>query len=80
MTAKNKTTLWVRLGDYIEECDERNLEGLPLPFYGINKQKTFMPTVADTNQLDNSKYKVVGQGYLFLVECKLDEINVSAWL
>ena len=62
MTAKNKTTPWVRLGDYIEECDERNLEGLPLPFYGINKKKTFMPTVADTNQLDNSKYKVVGQG------------------
>lgn len=62
MTAKNKTTLWVRLGDYIEECDECNLEGLPLPFYGINKQKTFMPTVADTNQLNNSKYKVVGQG------------------
>lgn len=62
MTAKNKTTPWIRLGDYIEECDERNLEGLPLPFYGINKEKTFMPTVADTNQLDNSKYKVVGQG------------------
>jgi len=62
MTANNKTTPWIRLGDYIEECDERNLEGLPLPFYGINKEKTFMPTVADTNQLDNSKYKVVGQG------------------
>lgn len=62
MTAKNKTTPWVRLGDYIEECDERNVEAQSLPFYGINKEKTFMPTVADTNQLDNSKYKVVGQG------------------
>ncbi len=60
MTA-NKTK-WVRLGDYIEECDERNVEAQSLPFYGINKEKTFMPTVADTNQLDNSKYKVVGQG------------------
>lgn len=62
MTAKNKTTPWVRLGDYIEECGERNVEAQSLPFYGINKEKTFMPTVADTNQLDNSKYKVVGQG------------------
>ncbi len=62
MTAKNKTTPWVRLGNYIEECDERNVKARPLPFYGINKEKTFMPTVADTNQLDNSKYKVVGQG------------------
>lgn len=62
MTAKNKITPWVRLGDYIEECDERNVEGRSLPFYGINKEKTFMPTVADTNQLDSSKYKVVGQG------------------
>lgn len=62
MIAKNKTTPWVRLGDYIEECDERNVKARPLPFYGINKEKMFMPTVADTNQLDNSKYKVVGQG------------------
>lgn len=62
MTAKNKTVQWVRLGDYIEECDERNVEGRPFPFYGINKEKMFMPTVADTNQLDNSRYKVVGQG------------------
>ncbi len=62
MTAKNKTVQWVRLGDYIAECDERNVEGRPFPFYGINKEKMFMPTVADTNQLDNSRYKVVGQG------------------
>ena len=62
MAAKSRTTPWVRLGDYIEACDERNVEGCLLPFYGINREKMFMPTVADTNQLDNSKYKVVGRG------------------
>lgn len=56
---ETKTTKWVSLGDYIEVFDKRNTEGKPYPFYGINKDKTFMPTVADTNELDNSKYKVV---------------------
>ena len=62
MAAKSRTAPWVRLGDYIEARDERNAEGKALPFYGINREKTFMPTVADTHQLDHSKYKVVGQG------------------
>ena len=62
MAAKSRTTPRVRLGDYIEARDERNVEGCLLPFYGINREKTFMPTVADTHQLDHSKYKVVGQG------------------
>jgi hypothetical protein rflaF_10017 len=53
------TTKWVRLGDYIEVYDRKNTEGMPYPFFGINKDKTFMPTVADTNELDNTKYKVV---------------------
>ncbi|HBC22462.1 MAG TPA: restriction endonuclease subunit S [Porphyromonadaceae bacterium] len=52
-------TKWVRLGDYIEVYDRKNTDGKPYPFYGINKDKTFMPTVADTNELDNTKYKVV---------------------
>lgn len=31
MTAKSKITPWVRLGDYIEECDERNVgDDIPL--------------------------------------------------
>lgn len=47
---------------YIEEVDERNKEGVDYPFCGINKDKTFMPTVADTNNLDNTKYKLVTQG------------------
>lgn len=57
----NKTKC-VRLGDYIEVVDERNCEGIDYPFCGINKDKTFMPTVADTNNIDNTKYKLVTQG------------------
>lgn len=49
----------VSVGDYIEVHDEKNAKGLNLPFFGINKDKTFMPTVANTNELDNSKYKIV---------------------
>ncbi len=60
MTA-NKTK-WVRLGDYIEVVDDRNTEGIDYPFCGINKDKNFMPTVADTNNIDNTKYKLVAQG------------------
>lgn len=59
---QSETTKWVRLGDYIEVYDRKNTEGKPYPFCGINKDKTFMPTVADTNELDNTKYKVVEKG------------------
>lgn len=52
----------VELGGYIKEYDKRNSAGCDYPFYGINKEKTFMPTVADTNNLDNTKYKVVSSG------------------
>jgi type I restriction enzyme S subunit len=49
----------VRLGDYIEVYDVKNVDSKDLQFCGINKDKTFMPTVADTNELDSSKYKIV---------------------
>ena len=52
----------VELGEYIEECDERNIEGRNYSFLGINKAKTFMPTHANTNELDNTKYKIVRKG------------------
>lgn len=58
MSASNKCN-WVRLGDCISIYDVKNTNALNYPFFGINKDKTFMPTVANTNELDNSKYKVV---------------------
>jgi type I restriction enzyme, S subunit len=59
MNVKNEENNLVRLGSYIEVYDVKNVESQDLPFCGINKDKTFMPTVADTNELDNSKYKIV---------------------
>lgn len=47
-----------KLGELISVVDERNLERIK-KFYGININKEFMPTVANTNELDESKYKVV---------------------
>lgn len=49
----------VELGEYIDVYDVKNVDSRELPFCGINKDKTFMPTVANTNELDNSKYKIV---------------------
>ena len=47
-----------KLGELISVFDERNSFGLT-NFYGLNINKEFMPTVANTEGLDESKYKVV---------------------
>ena len=47
-----------RLGSLITPVDERNTFGYQ-DFYGINIHKEFMPTVANTEGLDETKYKVV---------------------
>ena len=51
----------VKLGEWIEILEKRNSDGKHYPFTGVNKDKTFMPTAADTNELDNTKYKVVSK-------------------
>lgn len=61
MIVNKKQDNLVRLGDYIELYDIKNIDSQDFPFCGINKDKTFMPTVADTNELDNSKYKIVNK-------------------
>lgn len=53
---------WVRIGDYIEQCDERNTAGNDYPVIGINRDKTFMPTVANLDGVDIAKYKIVTKG------------------
>ena len=53
---------WVRLGDYIEQCDERNSASINYPVIGINRDKTFMPTVANLDGVDIAKYKIVTKG------------------
>jgi type I restriction enzyme S subunit len=52
----------VKLGDFIEECDERNIDGLDLPYMGLNIDKQIVPTVANTEGIDLEKYKVIRNG------------------
>ncbi len=47
-----------KIGQLIKVVDERNSFGIT-DFYGLNINKEFMPTVANTEGLDESKYKVV---------------------
>lgn len=47
-----------KIGDLITTVDERNTIGIR-DFYGIIINKEFMPTVANTEGLDERKYKVV---------------------
>lgn len=48
--------------DLLVEVDNRNSDGEITNVQGINILKQFMPSVADTNGVDLSKYKVVKKG------------------
>ena len=48
--------------DLLREVDRRNVDGAITNVQGINITKQFMPSVADTNGVDLTKYKVVKQG------------------
>lgn len=50
-----------KIGELISEFVQRNIECKDLPFIGININKEFMPSHADTNEIDCSKYKVVSK-------------------
>ena len=54
------TTKWVRLGDYIEQCDERNSSDVFVleDVIGISNQKTLIPTKADMKDVSLSPYKL----------------------
>lgn len=47
-----------KIGQLIKLIDERNTYGITA-FHGINIRKEFMPTAANTDGLDETKYKVV---------------------
>jgi len=49
----------VQIGNLIEIVDERNNDSAIDAFYGININKEFMPTIANTDEIDSKKYKVV---------------------
>ena len=52
----------VRIGNFISLYELRNSEKKDYPVVGINKDKTFMPTVANLEGVDTAKYKVVSKG------------------
>lgn len=51
-----------RIGNYIIPVDERNKEHHDYPVLGINREKDFMPTAANMEGIDTSKYKIVRKG------------------
>lgn len=50
------------VGDILQEVDVRNVDGIISNVQGINITKQFMPSVANTNGVDLSKYKLVSKG------------------
>lgn len=50
------------VGQLLQEVDNRNKCGLVTDVQGINITKKFMPSVANTNGVDLSKYKLVQKG------------------
>lgn len=59
MSVKELKNNLVRLGDYIEEVLLKVGENNLIEISGINLEKGFIPTVADMNGIDKSKYKLV---------------------
>ena len=47
------------LGDYIRQVDERNIAGTEDNLLGVSVQKVFIPSIANTNGTDFTKYKIV---------------------
>lgn len=52
----------IKIGDMITLYNEKNVNNIDYPFYGINIFKEFMPSVANTSNVDGSKYKIVKKG------------------
>lgn len=52
----------VEIGEFIEEVNERNSENEKLPVMGINIEKAFMPTAANTTNVNLSIYKIIKKG------------------
>jgi len=49
----------IALGELVQLVDERNVKAEVVDFLGININKEFMPTVAKTDEIDPSKYKIL---------------------
>lgn len=54
---------YMRMGDLIILQDKVNSDNNEFPVMGLNKEKSFMPTVANVNDVNLQKYKVVEKGW-----------------
>ncbi|MBB6274971.1 restriction endonuclease subunit S [Porphyromonas circumdentaria] len=82
MTAKNKTAPRVRLGDYIEECDERNTEGKYTldDVRGISIEKKLIFTKANMDGITLEPYKLLKPlefGYVTVTSRNGDKITLA---
>ncbi len=59
---QSKEVRWVRIGKFIVVSDETNKLNLELPVMGLNKDKQMMPTVANLDGVNLTKYKIVENG------------------
>lgn len=55
----NDVVQYVAISDLIELDERVNQDAVHYPVLGLNKDKQFMPTVADTSHVDLRKYKIV---------------------
>ncbi len=54
---------YMRMGDLIILQDKVNSDNCDYPVLGLNKDKNFMPTVANINDVNLQKYKIVEKGW-----------------
>jgi len=64
-----------RLGDYIQLVDNRNKDLAVSIVCGISMEKYFIPSIANTNTVDLSKYKIVEKGQFGLILMKVGRDN-----
>lgn len=60
-TLKHKNNL-VKISNYIEQIDNKNSNNIPYRFAGLSMDNYFIDSIADSNELDFSKYKIVQPG------------------
>jgi type I restriction enzyme S subunit len=61
-----------KIGDYIQRVSERNSDGTINLLLGVNLDKKFIPSVANINGVDLTKYKVIKKGQF---GCKLMSVG-----
>lgn len=54
---------YICIGNIIDVHDEINVEGYSYPVMGMNKEKSFMPTLANINRINLCNYKVVKKSW-----------------